>query len=56
MTDKIIIKYKIDNNEKIRIFGKTFVENNKNFCKIKANGIESDLNFLYYHQHQIFQN
>ena len=32
--------YKINNNEnKIRIFGKTFVENNKNKCRIIYNNI-----------------
>ena len=42
--------YKINNNEnKIRIFGKTFVENNINKCRIIYNNIVSSLQeYLYF--------
>ena len=42
--------YKINNNEnKIRIFGKTFVENNKNRCRIIYNNIVFSLQeYLYF--------
>ena len=42
--------YKINNNEnKIRIFGKTFVENNKNKCRIIYNNIVFSLQeYLYF--------
>ena len=42
--DEITIEYKFNNiNDKIKIFGKNFVENNKNNCKIILNGKEIDL-------------
>jgi len=34
------IKYKVGNNEEITIFGKNFVEKNKNICKIIYEGKE----------------
>jgi len=41
--NKITIIYKINKNNKIRLFGKKFVENNKENCKIIINNIEQDL-------------
>ena len=39
----IIIKYKIENDKTIKIFGEEFVANNKKFCKIIINGKEKEL-------------
>ena len=41
--NKITIIYKINKNNKIRLFGKKFVENNKENYKIIINNIEQDL-------------
>ena len=45
--DEININYKIDESKKIQIFGETFVENNKNNCKIIYNGNEYNLNAFF---------
>ena len=42
-SDEIKIKYKISEEENIRIFGDEFVNNNKNLCKIIINGKEEEL-------------
>ena len=36
MEEEIVLKYKTEKGKRIRIFGKKFVENNKNKCKIKV--------------------
>ena len=41
--DEINIKYKIKDQEEIKIFGKEFVKNNKNICKIIYEDKEYDL-------------
>ena len=42
--NEMTIRYKINENEnRIKIFGNEFVENNKNNCKIKHNGKEYEL-------------
>ena len=44
--DEIILQYKIDNikySKDVRLFGKEFVENNKDKCKIIINGNEFEL-------------
>ena len=41
--DEIKIKYKITEEENIRIFGDEFVNNNKHLCKIIINGKEEEL-------------
>ena len=47
-TDEILLKYKIKiNNNKIRIFGNKFVDNNKGICKISINGKQQDLCEFY---------
>ena len=43
MQDEIVIKYKIRKNNKIKLFGKNFVSNNKHNCKIKINNEEKEL-------------
>ena len=43
MNEGIKIVYRFNNNDKIRIFGKIFVNNNKDKCKIIYNDIEYDL-------------
>ena len=42
MSEEIIIKYKKD-KKLIRLFGKEFVNNNKDICKIIINDIEEEL-------------
>ena len=37
------MKYKIDKDKKIRIFGDLFVENNKDKCKIIYKGKEEEI-------------
>ena len=41
--NEIIINYKIEDEETIKIFGEEFVSNNKNFCKIIIEGKEMQL-------------
>jgi hypothetical protein len=41
--NEMIIKYKIEDEESIKIFGEEFVTNNKDFCKIIIYGKESEL-------------
>ena len=41
--NEMIIIYKIKNKNRIRIFGKNFVKNNKKKCKIIINNKEYDL-------------
>ena len=41
--DEILIKYKINFENEIIIFGDKFVENNKNICKMFINGKEKEL-------------
>ena len=36
--NEINIMYKVDNNNKIKLFGEDFVERNKNNCQIIING------------------
>ena len=43
MVDEIIIIYKVNNNQEIRIFWENFVKNNKNNCKIIYNNKEFEL-------------
>ena len=45
--NEIIIKYKVKNEEKIKLFGYSFVELNKNKCKLKINNITSELKEYY---------
>ena len=45
--NKIKIKYKVNKEKKIRLFGKIFVEENKNKCKIKINKIKNELKEYY---------
>ena len=47
MTEEIICKYKIDNENGIRILGDKFVDNNKNICKIIYNGKEQELKGVF---------
>ena len=42
--DEITIIYRIKDKNKLRVFGKHFVENNKNQCKILYDNKEYDLN------------
>ena len=46
-TIKIITKYKIGKEDKIRIFGDTFVKNNKSNFHMKINGKNYELNSFY---------
>ena len=41
--NEIIVKYKIEDEETIKIFGGEFVANNKDFCKIIINGKKFEL-------------
>ena len=53
--DKLIAKYKINKNQKIiKIFGASFVKNNKKFCKIVYEGKEYELieNFEIYNKNK----
>ena len=43
MQDEIVIKYKIGENNKIKLFGKNFATSNKQYCKIKINNEEKEL-------------
>ena len=46
--DEINIKYKIEEKDKtINLFGRGFVENNKNNCKLIINGKEKELKEMY---------
>ena len=47
MAEEIKIKYNMKNQNKIRIFGKKFVENNKRNCKIKIKCKERELTEFY---------
>ena len=48
LVDEILLKYKLEiNNNKIRIFGSKFVENNKGICKISINGKQKELCEFY---------
>ena len=47
MMDQLIIKYKIKDEKKIKLFGKGFIENNKNICKIIINNKEIPLSEYY---------
>ena len=47
MEKEIVLKYKTLAQEQIRIFGKKFVINNKNNCKIKINNIEQNITEYY---------
>ena len=48
MTEEINIIYKVHHyDDSIRLFGKAFIENNKNNCKIKVNSIEKELIEFY---------
>ena len=42
--NEITIEYKIDNQNSINLFGKKFIENNKNNCKILIENEEIDIN------------
>ena len=48
--NSISIKYKINDLEKILIFGKIFVKNNKKICKIYIDGDEKELSEYYYNE------
>jgi hypothetical protein len=41
--NEINIIYKVNDNNKVKLFGETFVKNNKNNCKIIINGEEEEL-------------
>ena len=41
--DKIIINYNIKDKNEIRLFGKTFLKNNKDNCRIKIENKEYEL-------------
>ena len=41
--NEMIIKYKINDNGKVKLFGDDFVNNNKDNCKLIINGKEKDL-------------
>ena len=43
MVEEIIIKYKIDSQKRIKIFGNKFVKNNKKNCKIKVKKKEKEI-------------
>ena len=43
MEKEIIMKYKIGNYKRIKIFAKYFVKNNKDKCKLKVNGVIMNL-------------
>ena len=45
--DEVIIRYKINKNENMKIFGTKFVKTNKKICKIKINGKEEELTEAY---------
>ena len=47
MKDEITIIYKIEYNNRIKIFGYEFVKNNKDICRIKVNNNEMELNEYY---------
>ena len=47
MEEEIVLIYKIENKKRIKIFGKEFVENNKNKCKIKIKEKIIELNEYY---------
>ena len=42
-TNNIILKYKVNGNDKVKIFGNNFVQNNKNLCLIKYKNQEYNL-------------
>ena len=46
MLQEIILKYKI-NKKEIKIFGTTFVSNNKTLCKLEINNKEKELTDYY---------
>ena len=48
MEEEIIIRYKIKNEKRIRIFGNKFVENNKNRCKVKVKEEIIEIKEYYY--------
>ena len=48
METKIKLKYRINENGKIRIFGAQFVENNKEKLKMEINREIIELNEYYY--------
>ena len=41
--NEITIQYDVKNNDKIKLFGKKFIENNKNNCKIIVENKEQDI-------------
>ena len=47
MKEELIIKYQIKDEKKIKLFGKEFVGNNKNICKIIINNKEIPLSEYY---------
>ena len=46
-SNEITIKYKIGKEDKLRIFGDTFVKNNKSNFQMKINGKNYELNSFY---------
>jgi len=46
-TNEILIKYKIGKEDKVRIFGDYFVENNKNNFEMIINNINYELDSFY---------
>ena len=42
MEDKISIKYFVGNSERIKLFGKKFVENNKGLCRLRIKLLYND--------------
>ena len=47
LRDELILTYNINNNEKIRLFGEKFVENNKSECYLIINNKKKDLCEFY---------
>ena len=48
MNQEIIIRYKILNNKKIKIFGEQFIKNNKKNCKIIINNENKEITEYYF--------
>ena len=48
MVNEMEIKYKYDSSDKrIKLFGKKFIENNKNNIEIIINGVKSEISYNY---------
>ena len=49
MIDELKIKYKVENDIDVRLFGQVFVENNSDKCKIKINGAVQNLTEFFHY-------